>query len=400
MINYDDATTRYNESEDGLIGKWTMDLADYDSDTSTLRDYSVNGNNATNYGATFTTGKDGVANTAMDFSGGNYYLDTGLSDDLSGSGDFSVSIFVKQSANQGYAISQSRTLTPYTSDWFFLYNSNLFWFRGGIVGSQSLINDGNWHHLVMVWDRTASMYEGFVDKVSVGVSSVISGYGGVGSIKIGTRGNATSSFYGGQIDDVRIYNKKLTQDEIDYIYEDSMPYLTYDGFMARGVKQVDSIKVSDTTNKTLTRTLVDTLNISDTGDRQIEINRTATDSLSVSETFKKVLTRVIKDTVEVGEMCYRTIANTVTDTINITDKAFKTIKTTIIDTLNISDNASKIATFYRSAIDRIGTSETFKHCKNGIELIWSRLTHKPTTNYNKTNKPTTSWDNPDKPNRC
>jgi hypothetical protein len=99
-------------------------------------------------------------------------------------------------------------------------------------------------------------------------------------------------------------------------------------------------------------------------------------------------------------MFYRTIATTVSDTINITDKAFKTLSTTIIDTLNISDNASRLVKYTRTAIDRIGTSEVFKHCKNGIELIWSRLINKPTTTYNKEDKPTTNWDNPDKPNRC
>lgn len=178
--------------------------------------------------------------------------------------------------------------------------------------------------------------------------------------------------------------------------------VSYDGNNAFTDKNYDYQYAGENADRqlTITRTEIDTLNTSDTGNRQIEINRTATDNLSISETFKKSLTRVVKDTVEVGEMCYRTIATTVSDTINVADKAFKTLSTTITDTLNISDNASRLLNIGRSAIDRIGTSEKFKHCKNGIELIWSRLTHKPTTNYNKEDKPTTSWNNPDKPNRC
>jgi uncharacterized protein (TIGR02145 family) len=178
--------------------------------------------------------------------------------------------------------------------------------------------------------------------------------------------------------------------------------VSYDGYNAFIDKNYDYQYASENADRqlTITKTEIDTLNASDTGNRQIEVNRTATDSLSISETFKKVLTRVVKDTVEIGEMCYRTIANTVSDTLELIDKAFKTISTTVSDTLNISDNASRLLTIGRSAIDRIGASETFKHCKNGIELIWNRLTNKPTTTYNKTNKPTTNWNNPDKPNRC
>lgn len=178
--------------------------------------------------------------------------------------------------------------------------------------------------------------------------------------------------------------------------------VSYDGYNVYYQKHLDYGYVGESADRqlTITRTEIDTLNASDTGDRQLEINRTATDSLSVSETFKKSLTRTVKDVLSVAETFKKSLSRIVNDTLEITDKAFKTIKTTVIDTININGNASKIATFYRSAIDRIGTSETFKHCKNGIELIWSNLTNKPITNYNKENKPTTNWDNPDKPNRC
>ena len=60
---------------------------------------------------------------------------------------------------------------------------------------------------------------------------------------------------------------------------------------------------------TITRTEIDTLNVSDTGDRQLEINRTATDSLSVNETIKKSLSRTVKDIVNVSEKFYKTMVN-------------------------------------------------------------------------------------------
>lgn len=178
--------------------------------------------------------------------------------------------------------------------------------------------------------------------------------------------------------------------------------VSYDGHTSYYQKHLDYGYVGESADRqlTITRTEIDTLNASDTVDRQIEINRTAIDSISVSETFKKSLSRTVKDILSVAETFKKSLSRVFTDSLELTDKAFKTIKTTIIDTLNISDNASRLLTIGRTAIDRVGTSETFKHCKNGIEIIWSNLTNKPTTNYNKTNKPTTSWDNPDKPNRC
>lgn len=415
MINYDDATTRYDEFEDGLIGKWTMDLADYDSDTSTLKDYSVYENGAVNNGATFVTGKDGVANTAMRFNGAQsltlpndpiYYLTPNQDQTICG-------WFKANQSSATQAIFDSRFSVGGNVRGYFVSTQTSNMLRAWIyIGSSSqsrqtstAITHDTWYHYAAVIDRSdkISLYLNAELKSSTSIADFAATDLSTGvSPKIGMKSYSGSSItpFIGDIGKTRIYNKALTIDEITQDMEDFVPYLTYDGFMARGVKQVDSIKVSDTTNKTLTRTLVDTLNVSDTGDRQLEIKRSTTDSLSVSETFKKSLTRTVKDILSVAETFKKSLSRIIKDTLEITDKAFKTIKTTVIDTINISDTASKIATFYRSAIDRIGASEKFKHCKNGIELIWSRLTNKPTTNYNKENKPTTSWDNPDKPNRC
>ncbi len=164
---------------------------------------------------------------ALYLDGGDY-VDCGNDqklDNLSGKSDFTAEIWTKFSGNQSYAICQGNQLSPYQSDWFFVYSGggSIFWFRGKQMGAISDINDNKWHHLAMVWDKSTETYEGFVDGESIDISATFSDYEGVESIKIGTRGDATSTFFHGLIGEVAIYNRALSAQEIKGHYEMGRP---------------------------------------------------------------------------------------------------------------------------------------------------------------------------------
>jgi uncharacterized protein (TIGR02145 family) len=220
-VSLGSATTQ-NSLNTGLVGRWELD------EMSGARDLTTNRNHGTAQGGITigqATNKDGEIHKATAFNGAGNYVDTNYSGDLSGSGNFSVATWVKIAVgvNTGYAVTQLHTIAP-SSDWFIpayvvTVSNSIFWFRSVVLGDYNSINDGNWHYLVMVWDKASAKYTGYVDGVSIGQSETVSNYGGVNSVRIGARGDA-GSFFTGSIYDVRIWNRALSQPEITALYND------------------------------------------------------------------------------------------------------------------------------------------------------------------------------------
>jgi len=86
----------------------------------------------------------------------------------------------------------------------------------GALESESVITDGQWHHVGLVYDFVALHRHLYVDGVEVTVDSdYVAGVPSDGGLYIGT-GNAMEpgTFWSGLIDDVRIYNRALSPEEI------------------------------------------------------------------------------------------------------------------------------------------------------------------------------------------
>jgi len=151
------------------------------------------------------------------FDGSDDYIDAHLSTDLSGSGDFTAEVWVKAADSaQGYAMSQSHALDPYASDWIMMLNqtTSLLWMRSVALAAPTGFDGTRWNHLAMVWEKAVGKYKGYINGELLGQSGTVEGYGGVSSVKIGASGDATTGFFGGLIDEVRICNRALTPLEI------------------------------------------------------------------------------------------------------------------------------------------------------------------------------------------
>ncbi len=155
------------------------------------------------------------------FDGSDDYIDTHLSTDLSGGGDFTTEVWVKaDDSAQGYATAQSHALDPYASDWIMMLDqtTSLFWMRSVALAAPTGFDGTRRNHLAMVWEKAVGKFKGFINGELLGQSGTVEGYGGVGSVKIGARGDATLSFFGGLIDEVRICDRALTPPEIQHHY--------------------------------------------------------------------------------------------------------------------------------------------------------------------------------------
>jgi hypothetical protein len=83
--------------------------------------------------------------------------------------------------------------------------------------SESVITDGQWHHVGLVYDLDEFHRHLYVDGVEVAKdTSIVGGAGSTSGLYIGAgKAQEEGSFFSGLIDDVRIYNVALSTEEIE-----------------------------------------------------------------------------------------------------------------------------------------------------------------------------------------
>jgi len=86
----------------------------------------------------------------------------------------------------------------------------------GPLESESVVADGQWHHVGLVYDYAAMKRHLYVDGAQVAVDAgIVAGVQSTAGLYIGAGQTLDAgSFFSGLIDDVRIYNKALTPDQI------------------------------------------------------------------------------------------------------------------------------------------------------------------------------------------
>ena len=88
----------------------------------------------------------------------------------------------------------------------------------GPLLSQTIITDGQWHRIGFVWDGSHRTL--YVDDVAVAEDTQDGLEGSSNSLYIGTSKNMESgTYFSGLIDDVRIYNKALSAEEIEALVQ-------------------------------------------------------------------------------------------------------------------------------------------------------------------------------------
>jgi hypothetical protein len=212
----------------GLVGHWKMD----EGTGTTVADSSGNGNTGTINGATWQTGTAPTRTTtasgyAATFDGVNDYVDTGLDLGSSiGSSDWTVTAWITG-------------IDTWSDEAIFYGTGNsannercLLRHRGNgklsIVINEGIqvntdywtIQNNIWHHIVA--QRIGNDLKIFVDgglKATGGGTT----FNLEGNLIIGRAGSLSSIYWNRNIDDVRIYNRALSEDEIKYLYEVTAP---------------------------------------------------------------------------------------------------------------------------------------------------------------------------------
>jgi PKD repeat protein len=182
-------------------------------------DESVSGNNLTNFGAQLCSDRFGNINSAYEFSG-NEYMRL-LSRVVPNTGDFTVNVWAKANTVQsGY-----REVLSHSSN-----SSNLYFgktplneIRIGDDWQDTGINfplDNLWHFYTIIKNSSNTFL--FVDSelVATREDSIQNPQGTNLEFRIGRQYGSNNEYFLGKIDDIRIYNRSLSEPEIHELYHE------------------------------------------------------------------------------------------------------------------------------------------------------------------------------------
>ena len=216
----------------GLVGWWPFN--------GNANDESGNGNNGTVNGATLTTDRNGLANKSYSFSGANNYIliNNGLISNVFGS--FSISLWFKTNTtnvgtllsdrgSSNWAYKYSMQINNSSNGKCNIYNHNGASLTNAVVTSQSDLNSNSWVNCVAILNASNSVLSIYVNGA---LSNQITN---VNSSAWNTSSTATYigkwispfgdyHYYNGNLDDIGIWNRALTQQEVNELYTSSDPF--------------------------------------------------------------------------------------------------------------------------------------------------------------------------------
>jgi len=222
-------------STDGLIAFYPFN--------GNANDESGNGNNGTVVGASLSSDRFNNSESAYIFDGLDDYIDIGLLSELNGALEISISIWIMKFSADRYEGFVGRWNTDSKpNNVLLLYNNEQSWvnypifdlqFDDESIGWAEAKNKapiGEWFHLAGVWRSS----DGFIGIYMNGTLENSNFYGQGKSLyyldtyttRIGHWGfpeQGGECFFLGKLDDIRIYKRALTEEEIKSLYNE-IPY--------------------------------------------------------------------------------------------------------------------------------------------------------------------------------
>jgi hypothetical protein len=201
--------------EDGLIAAYPF--------AGNAFDATANGHNGVINGAALTSDRFGAANNAYQF-GNSAWIDVPHSPVLNFTGSFSIGAWVKLAgteANYTGLIAKGPRNTEHPGYMLLIMDGNVFGTATGqpsylvLTGARDL-NDRGWHYVTLVTDASLKQISIYVDgvlehaerKLDLGLR-----FDTTEPLHIGVERNM-SNFFRGAIDDIRIFDRALTVEEI------------------------------------------------------------------------------------------------------------------------------------------------------------------------------------------
>jgi hypothetical protein len=202
----------------GLVGYWS-----FNEGTSTIaHDFSGHGNNGTLSGSTLPTWTSGKLGNALNFTGSNYVQmasPLGISNN-----SFTFSEWIKTTSTNGqmYTIGNAGGGNGYR---FGLGAGMVAFLIGNASGytentcGTATANDGRWHLVSGVFDRTNLVFRCYIDGLQVGTVAIGGSFSGMNDTPGAIGKPVCCTAFVGSLDDVRIYSRALGATEIAALYQ-------------------------------------------------------------------------------------------------------------------------------------------------------------------------------------
>lgn len=222
----------------GVDGNDPISYWKFDEGEGTTAYDSVGDNDGTIYGAEWTTGQIGWA---LSFDGDDDYVEILHSDIGNPTGSFTISAWAKltDTGSGGPYGDNDCIVSKHTwyKGYFIEYNwETSMGIRAGFGNGSgwhriygSLWDMGDWHFVVLRYDANASTLEFFDNAVSQGAISESSPQYSLRDLRIGSSEDASQEYqnFPGVIDEVAIYGRALSAEEIWQLYQDGLPHVNY-----------------------------------------------------------------------------------------------------------------------------------------------------------------------------
>ncbi len=214
--------------EDGLISHYLFD--------SNAQDTSGNNLHCTVYGATLTTDRFGNSESAYQFDGVDDYIEVPHDDLLNLTDNFTISLWIKQEEGKtpGYRLVDKTTAGVNDGYLFDTYDGSTgrrLRLCAGIedVSANTVYSLNEWHHVAVVFSKGVSTF--YLDGKPDGSEQHNSPSIRTNSLNllIGRAHTSKKEFFKGALDDIRIYNRALSEQEIKEIYQLPSSKTTKDG---------------------------------------------------------------------------------------------------------------------------------------------------------------------------
>jgi hypothetical protein len=195
----------------GQVAYWKFD----ENTGTTVNDASGNGYTGTFNGTTGSQWTTGEINYGLSFNGSNNYVSASWNN-LTGNAARTISAWFKtNNTNSANWVSWGTSSTNYLSQ-IGIYSGGIGYlgYNNDLTVSAAPYADNNWHHLVVTFDGANMVL--YIDGTSknTGAKTLATGTSG---INIGRAINGTN-YYTGNLDEVGIWNRALSQGEITALY--------------------------------------------------------------------------------------------------------------------------------------------------------------------------------------
>ena len=203
-------------------------VAYYPFTEGSVADSSGNSNDGTNYGASATNDRFGNINSAYEFNGSNTQIVIPDNELLDLSQNYSVSLWLTlDSSRSNHRIINKDGGNDYNSGWCLFMNTpgdNLNWCHypeDGIVSDHIVIPSSIptqlWQNIIVTYD--GENFSCYINGDFIN-SATPSGSIGINDLPLEIGGSSEyNQFYDGNIDDIRIYNRVLSESEIATLFD-------------------------------------------------------------------------------------------------------------------------------------------------------------------------------------